>query len=204
LEQRIARRLVELLETPTALAGSLVDRVAAGRSLAIVGDPRPGVRLQPDDKPDLLWVKIPGTKAVQASGRFPSFTGLRLGNGAKPDSDAGSDENWPTGKDPLEIADFELTAYPVTVAQFRPFVLQGYREDCWWSAAGRHDRGDQTQPYLWDEPVWTLDNHPVVGVTWYEAEAYCNWLNEQLELSPLAVRLPKEAEWEWAARGPEG
>ena len=47
-------------------------------------------------------------------------------------------------------------------------------------------------------------NHPVVGVTWYEAEAYCNWLNGQLPPDQAGETVPTEAEWEWAARGPEG
>ena len=86
-----------------------------------------------------------------------------------------------------------------------PFVEQGgYREDRWWSNAGRENRGDRAQPYLWDDPTWTLANHPVVGISWYDAEAYCNWLNEQCQLPPGTIRLPTEAEWEWAARGPEG
>jgi formylglycine-generating enzyme required for sulfatase activity len=177
-------------------------RGRAGRALAVLGDPRRGVGMR--DVPDVVWVRIPGTADVRDSGRFPGFTGLRLGNGTKQDPEAGSNETWPKGTPPLNIVGFYLAAYSVTVAQFRPFVKQGYREDHWWSEAGRHWRGSRVQPYLWGDPAWTLDNHPVVRVTWYDAEAYCNWLNAQLRLLPGTIRLPTEAEWEWVARGPEG
>jgi formylglycine-generating enzyme required for sulfatase activity len=203
LQGRIIDRLVALLQTPAALRHDPPARAEAGRALAWLGDPRPGVGLR-EGLPDFQWVRIPGTAAVRTSGRFPNFTGLRLGNGAKPDSEALDNENWSASAEPLELQDFELAVYAVTVAQFRPFVVQGYCEDRWWSEAGRRNRGDQTQPYLWDDPIWTLTNHPVVGVCWYEAEAYCNWLNERLQLKSGTIRLPMEAEWEWAARGPEG
>ncbi|QMU77301.1 formylglycine-generating enzyme family protein [Streptacidiphilus sp. PB12-B1b] len=42
-------------------------------------------------------------------------------------------------------------------------------------------------------------DHPVVGVTWGAATAYCRWLGEQLD--DPGVRLPTEDEWERAARG---
>ena len=57
------------------------------------------------------------------------------------------------------------------------------------------------------EPAFSHDvrlNHgtqPVVGVSWYEARAYCSWLAAQ---SGLDVRLPTEVEWEAAAGGASG
>jgi formylglycine-generating enzyme required for sulfatase activity len=77
------------------------------------------------------------------------------------------------------------------------------------------------QPFYWHDPAYNIPNQPVVGVTWYEAIAYCAWLHEQATASqsilPVAgvswatllaggtwqVRLPTEAEWEWAAGGPQ-
>ena len=178
------------------------------RTLGLLAfDIRPGVGLRSDGLPDMRWVRIPGTQAVRDSGQFPGFAGLRLGNGAKPDSEASENESWPADAAPLEIADFELAAYPVTVAQFRPFVEQGgYREERYWSEDGWRwrDEGSRSKPDWWDDPIWTLPNQPVVGVSWYEAEAYCHWLNELFHCLPGTFRLPTEAEWEWAVRGPEG
>ena len=46
-----------------------------------------------------------------------------------------------------------------------------------------------------------VPNHPVVGVSWYEAVAYCNWLKAT---TGRYFRLPDEAMWEKAARGTDG
>ncbi|MFZ1829355.1 MAG: SUMF1/EgtB/PvdO family nonheme iron enzyme [Candidatus Competibacteraceae bacterium] len=203
--EQVVTALVAILPQDREVPAEL--RCRAGRALAILVDPRAGVGLQEDGLPDLRWARIPGTAAVRESSRFPGFRGLKLGKGAKPDPEAGRDETWPRKAAPLEIASFELAAYPVTVAQFRPFVeAGGYRDKSFWSRSGWQWRDGENReaPDWWDGAFWNLPNHPVVGVSWYEAEAYCNWLNEHLELPSGTSRLPTEAEWEWAARGPEG
>ncbi|MBK3548152.1 formylglycine-generating enzyme family protein, partial [Streptomyces sp. MBT60] len=44
-------------------------------------------------------------------------------------------------------------------------------------------------------------DHPVIGIAWEDASAYCHWLGQRLGLD---VRLPTEDEWERAARGDDG
>ena len=76
----VQNRLVGELNDPTT---HFQKRVEIGSRLAEIGDCRPGVGLQQNGLPDLLWIKIPGTAAVRDSPLFSLFDGLRLGSGVK-------------------------------------------------------------------------------------------------------------------------
>ena len=99
----------------------------------------------------------------------------------------------------------------MTNAQYAAFVRAGgYRQRRYWTAAGwRWREGDDVvAPEDYGEP-YNLANHPVVGVSWYEAVAYCRWLTEALRAAGEldegeTVALPGEAEWEKAARSADG
>ena len=53
---------------------------------------------------------------------------------------------------------------------------------------------------MWHERSWTCPNAPVVGVCWYEADAFCRWLTMTCD-DGFTYRLPDEKEWEAAAAG---
>ena len=57
------------------------------------------------------------------------------------------------------------------------------------------------RPFWWDDPQLDIPNLPVVGVCWFEAEAYCKWLSS---VTGQHFVLPTEAQWEAAARGAQG
>ncbi len=104
-----------------------------------------------------------------------------------------------------EQSNLLLGKYPVTVEEYRRFVNNdGYKQrDLWGEAWQLKQKNKWIEPEDWKEQLET-PNRPVVGVSWYEATAYCCWLSARYSMSGQVFRLPTEAEWEAAARHPEG
>ena len=79
----------------------------------------------------------------------------------------------------VELDGFYIDKYEVTNAQYEAFVTTG----------------DGLPSDYADDNSFNGPQHPVVGVSWLDAQMYCGW---------AGLRLPTEAEWEKAARGSDG
>ena len=91
---------------------------------------------------------------------------------------------------------FEIDRLPVANAQFADFIDSGgYRTRDYWSEEGWGfiSREEIERPRFWDDPQWNRPNYPVVGVSWYEAEAYARWAGGVL---PTEAQWVKAAGWE--------
>lgn len=116
-------------------------------------------------------------------------------------------KGWPTnyipkgGSKEFSVPAFAIGKYPVTNAQFEKFVdAKGYEEKKWWTDEGWQVRGRQnwTKPRYWQASEWNVADYPVVGVSWYEAVAFCLWLSD---MTGEQIMLPTEQQWQRAAQG---
>ncbi|MFZ4816777.1 MAG: SUMF1/EgtB/PvdO family nonheme iron enzyme, partial [Phototrophicaceae bacterium] len=105
----------------------------------------------------------------------------------------------------FDVGTFYIAKYPLTNAQFEPFIkAKGYTTQRYWTADGwkQCQKNKWTQPAYWNDAKWNGTEHPVVGGSWYECIAYCNWLNNVLKPeNGLRVLLPTEQQWQRAAQG---
>ena len=97
----------------------------------------------------------------------------------------------------VHLNSYYIGKHEVTNSEYEAFLLgKGYRKKEFWSDEGWNyiQKHKILVPVLWNLDGFGNPNQPVVGVSYYEAEAYARW---------LSMRLPTEAEWQKAAQGTE-
>jgi formylglycine-generating enzyme required for sulfatase activity len=108
---------------------------------------------------------------------------------------------------------YSMAKYPVTNAQFAEFIKAGgYKKKDWWTKEGWEKCQEGwhgataygkawTEPYYWQDAKWNEAEQPVVGVSWFEALAFCLWLSYA---TGEKIVLPTEDQWQYAAQGDDG
>jgi formylglycine-generating enzyme required for sulfatase activity len=143
------------------------------------------VSLGTPDPPPPDWVLIPGGAFLMGSSQGDLDRALAECNATEGNCQLGwFDQELP--ERPSTLGDFQITRYEITNQQYNACVADGRCE-----RAGRAI-SDNNITY---SPVFFIDNYPVVGVNYHDANRFCNW---------IGARLPSEEEWEKAARGVDG
>ncbi|MFN7768885.1 MAG: SUMF1/EgtB/PvdO family nonheme iron enzyme [Planctomycetaceae bacterium] len=169
----VRERLVATALNAIEREATLAQRHELGLSLGHLGDPR----VPKDVRTKEGFVKVPaGDYTVGEKDKRVSFT--------------------------LQT-DIHVSKYLVTNSQFALFVADGGYQDAnrkksrWWTLSGKNWLQDCVgpRPFWGHDTYWNAPNQPVVGASYYEAEAFANW---------AGCRLPTADESEAAARGWHG
>ncbi|MFL5807375.1 MAG: NACHT domain-containing protein [Roseiflexaceae bacterium] len=178
LKQDVVGRLVALVQGGHLIAR---ERVEAAFLLGRLGDPRLLAPEQP-----AYWCDIAPGPFWYGDDRREELRQVELPHG------------------------YKIARYTVTNAEYRRFVeAGGYAERRWWTKEGWKyllpGRRRFSEPHLWHDSRYNQPIQPVVGVTWYEAAAYCAWLTAHGHTAgwlpgDAEIRLPTWLEWERAAR----
>jgi len=184
---QVGDEVMQIFDPDKAHSVPVEIRIEAAEALGQAGDPRL-------DDEFFRWVQVPG-------GSF--LMGAQKRSKSEPAFDPSADDET---LHPVDLDGFSLGRWPVTVQEYSRFLEDdGYKNEGWWEHGGF---GKWSEPDHWGEQS-SHRNRPVTGVSWWEAMAYCSWRTQvearagRLEDGRI-VRLPTEAEWEYAARRATG
>jgi hypothetical protein len=163
-----------------------LTRAMIGEQLHTIGDTRPGVGLRSDGLPDMVWCAVPGGEVTLREMFGEIITDF-------------------------PVRPFYIAKYPVTFIQFQAFLddPDGFDNEAWWLGLV-----EVSQKREMEAQRYKFANPPRDNMRWYQAVAFCHWLNAKLpgEARPevlghqegpkqWGVRLPTEWEWQQAATG---
>lgn len=132
-----------------------------------------------------------------------------------PETEAGRDSGEGPQNEVTILQPFAISRHEITVGQFRQFVQdKAYHQGKeYLTTIEQNGRGcyawnvgkktiEQLPERNWKNPGFQQgDDHPVVCVSWNDAQTYVTWLSRR---TGAKYHLPTEAEWEYAARGSDG
>jgi len=142
--------LMEIIESGALLE----ERFEAGDILGSLGDPR----IRSDN-----MIKVAAGEFIRGS-----------------ESKEAYDREKPVRR--IYLDEYKIGKYPVTNEEYRKFVEDGgYQDEDFWTPEGWQwvKKKKIIEPDLWHDRKWNGPNFPVVGVSWYEAYAYTEWLSKK-------------------------
>ncbi|MDX2075097.1 MAG: SUMF1/EgtB/PvdO family nonheme iron enzyme [bacterium] len=175
--QHIANLVVKSSEVQT----QTIVATATTQKLESAGVPKPRIILpEPFD-----WCYIPAGKVTLTTDAYDKFIYISQNT-------------------EMFVPHFWMSKYPITNGQFREFVDDGgYQNELLWTKKGLKYLKEESwsSPAFWNDPIWNQNDYPVVGVSFYEAMAFCMWLRYR---TGDTITLPTDAMWQHAAQGDDG